>query len=208
MKTIFAAIFLLWSISVCADQTAITDTGDKIILSSDGTWKYANKPQNAPRAIERNTRRFEAAKDSTFLLKSTRNNSGYLINPAKWSFEKTDAAQAREYRFQLKGKDLYGMAITEGIQIPLENLVEIALSNAQSAAQDAKLIMKEYRVVNGKQIIYMVMDGTLKGIHFTYHGYYYSDSNGSTQLVAYTASNLVQKYKSDMDDFLNGLIIQ
>jgi len=208
MKTLFATVFLLGSISVYADQTAITDTGDKIILNSDGTWKYANKPQSAPKTIEKNTRKFEAAKDSTFLVKSTRNNSGYLINPAKWSFEKTDGAQAREYRFQLKGKDLYAMAITEGIQIPLDNLVDIALTNAQSAAPDAKLVMKEYRVVNGKQIIYMVMDGTLKGIHFPYHGYYYSDSNGSTQLVAYTASNLVHKYKSDMDDFLNGLVIQ
>ena len=52
------------------------------------------------------------------------------------------------------------------------------------------------------------MDGTIQGIKFSYFGYYYSDKSGSTQLLAYTASNLADKYKIEIENFLNGLSIQ
>jgi hypothetical protein len=68
--------------------------------------------------------------------------------------------------------------------------------------------MQEYRVVNGKKLIYMQINGTIKGINFTYNGYYYSNPSGSTQLVAYTAASAVRKYKSEINDFLNGLVTQ
>jgi hypothetical protein len=54
----------------------------------------------------------------------------------------------------------------------------------------------------------MQMNGTIKGVNFTYNGYYFSNSSGSTQLVTYTAANAVAKYKSEINDFLNGLVTQ
>jgi hypothetical protein len=208
MKKLFIATLLLLAATSYASQIAITDTGEKVILNSDGTWVFADSAQKPAKSIETNKKKFEKPKDSTFLLKSTKNNSAFWINTAKWSFEKTEAETAREYQFQLKGKDLYGMAITEGIEIPLESLANLALTNARGAAPDAKLIMQEYRVVNGKKVIYMEIKGTIQGIDFTYHGYYYSNSSGSTQLVTYTATNAVAKYKSEINDFLNGLVTQ
>ncbi len=208
MKKLLVATLLLWASTSYASQTAVTDTGEKIILNSDGTWAYADKAPKPAGKIETNKQKFEKPKDATFLLKSTRNNSAYWLNTVKWSFGKTQADAAAEYRFQLKGKDLYGMAITEGIEMPLESLTDIALTNARSAAPDAKMIMQEYRVVNGKKVIYMEFKGTIKGINFIYHGYYYSNSSGSTQLLTYTAVNTVAKYKSEMDDFLDGLVTQ
>ena len=49
----------------------------------------------------------------------------------------------------------------------------------------------------------MQMDGTIQGIKFSYFGYYYSDKSGSTQLLVYTASNLADKYKIEIENFLN-----
>ena len=208
MKKLFVATLLLLAATSYAGQTAVTDTGEKVILNSDGTWAYADKAPKPAEKIDMNKKKFEKPKDSTFLLKSTRNNSAYWLNTAKWSFAKTQADAAAEYRFQLKGKDLYGMVITEGIEMPLESLAEIAVTNARGAAPDAKMIMQEYRVVNGKKLIYMEFKGTIKGVKFIYHGYYYSNSSGSTQMVAYTAANAVAKYESEMTDFLNGLVTQ
>jgi hypothetical protein len=206
MKKVFAAILLLWAATSYAGQEAVTDTGEKVILNSDGTWVYADKAPKPVKRIETNKQKFEKPKDATFLVRSTRNNSAYWINSAKWSFKKTEGDAAAEYQFQLKSRDLYGMAVTEGIEMPLESLADTALANARSAAPDAKMIMQEYRVINGKKVVYMVINGTIKNVNFTYHGYYFSNSSGSTQLVAYTASNAVGKYTAEINDFLNGLV--
>jgi hypothetical protein len=210
MKKIFIATLLLLLAATCyAGQKAITDTGEQVILNSDGTWVYADKTGKKPeQKIETNKASFQTPKGSNFLLKSSRNNSAYWINPEKWTFKKTKENASAEYSFQLKGKDLYAMAITEGIEIPLDTFAEIAVSNARDAASNATLARKEYRVVNGKKVIYLEINGTIKGIDFSYLGYYYSNAAGSTQFVTYTSTKALDKYRSEMIDFLNGLDAQ
>ena len=208
MKKLFVTIILLLAATSYASQKAITDTGEEVILNSDGTWEYSDNAQKAIGTIKTNKKKFERPRDSSFQLKSIKNNSAYWINTNKWSFGKAKNNPQAEYQFQLKGKDLYAMAIAEGVEIPIETLADIALSNARSAAPDAKIVRQEYRVVNGKKVIYMEMNGTIQGIKFTYLGYYYSDASGSTQLIAYTATSVVDKYKSEINDFLNGLVTQ
>lgn len=209
MKKLFlAALLFLFTFTSHAAQKAVTDTGQQVILKNDGTWVYADKAQKFEHEIETNNARFEKAHESTFLLKSSRNKSSFWIDPAKWSFRKPDDDAAVEYRFQLKGKDLYGMAVTEGVDIPLDSLADIALANAQGAAPDAKVIKKEYRTVNGRKVIYMEMKGTIKGINFTYLGYYCASSAGATQFIAYTATSAIAKYNSEIMELLNGLDAQ
>lgn len=208
MKKLFVTILLLLAATSYASQKAITDTGEEVILNSDGTWEYSDNAQKPTKIIETIKKKFERPRNSAFLLKSIKNKSAYWINTNKWSFGKAKNNPQAEYQFQLKGKDLYAMTIAEGVEIPIETLTDIALSNAQSAAPDAKIVRQEYRIVNGKKVVYMEMNGTLQGIKFTYLGYYYSDASGSTQLIAYTATSVVDKYKSEINDFLNGLVTQ
>jgi hypothetical protein len=204
MKIIFITIFILLTTTSYASQKAITDTGEEVILNSDGTWKYTDNSKKADKIIETNKKRFKKPRDSSFLLKSTKSNSAYWINTDKWTFRKATNNAEAEYEFQLKGKDLYGMAVSEGVHIPVKSLTDIALSNAKGAAPDTEIVKKEYRYVNGNKVIYMEMNGTIQGIKFTYLGYYYSDASGSTQLITYTGTSLVDKYKSEINDFLNG----
>ena len=208
MKKVLVTILVLLAATSYASQKAITDKGEEVILHDDGTWEYSDKEKKPTKTIETSKEKFEKPKSSSFLLKSTKNNSAYWINTDKWSFEKATGNPAAEYQFKLKGKDLYAMAITEGIEVSLESLADLALTNARNAAPDAKIRTQEYRVVNGNKVIYMEISGTIQGIKFTYLGYYYSDASGSTQLTTYTASNLVDKYKSEINDFLNGLVTQ
>jgi hypothetical protein len=208
MKKVLVTILVLLAATSYASQKAITDKGEEVILHDDGTWEYSDKEKKPTKTIETSKEKFEKPKSSSFLLKSTKNNSAYWINIDKWSFEKATGNSAAEYQFKLKGKDLYAMAITEGIEVSLESLADLALTNARGAAPDAKIVRQEYRVVNGNKVIYMEISGTIQSIKFTYLGYYYSDASGSTQLTTYTASNLVDKYKSEINDFLNGLVTQ
>jgi len=90
----------------------------------------------------------------------------------------------------------------------MEELVKIALENAKSVAPNIKIKKQEYRVVNGNRVIYMEMEGILQGMKVTYLGYYFSNETGSTQYLTFTGSNLVNKYRKDIDNFLNGFTIQ
>lgn len=209
MRIIFGMILVLMAASAIAGQRAITDTGDEVLLNENGTWQYINNPEkNKLLQIPTNDKLFEKPSNATFLLKSTKNNSAIWIDAKKWSFTKSAAGENSEYEFELKGTDLYGMALNESIPMPLEALANIAFDNALAAAPDAKIISKEYRVVNGQKIIYMQMDGTMEGVPFTYRGYYFSNDKGATQFITYTATSLVEKYAMDIEEFLNGLTSQ
>jgi hypothetical protein len=208
MKFFYLLLAALIAPSCYAAQKAITDTGDEIIIYSNGTWKYADDRQSAPVGIETNQTRFVKPKEATFLLKSKKNRSAFWLNTDKWSFKRSQKNADAEYAMQLKGKDLYGLAIAEEVQIPIESLADIALENARNVAPDIHMVKKEYRTVNDNKVIFMQMSGTMQGMKISYLGYYYSDKSGSTQYITYTASNLVDKYRADINDFLNGLVQQ
>ena len=69
-------------------------------------------------------------------MKSKRTDIGFWLNPKKWSFSKSIDNPDAEYEVELKGEDLYGMIITEKIEIPLKTLKNIAVDNARLAAPD------------------------------------------------------------------------
>jgi len=204
MKLMLTILLLALSMPSLSSQRAITDTGDEVILNDDGTWELDKN--NTATSITENKEIFIKPKKSSFLLKSKKNKSAYWINTNKWTFKKATNNPDAEYELQLKNGDLYGMTISEEIEIDLEELANLAISIAKGSAPDLKVVTKEYRIVNGKKVIFMEMRGTLQGIKFTYLGYYFSDKSGSTQLVTYTETNLVNKYKKDVFDLLNGLV--
>lgn len=201
-----AALTLLLSISCFAESMkGITETGDEVILRDDGTWSYVNPSEVEVEEITTNPNKFVKSKRNSFAVKSKKNKSEVWIDAKRWSFEKS-ASGATEYEFELKGEDAYAMMINEAIEMELESLANVAVENARAAAPDVKVINKEYRYVNGKKVIFMQMNGTMSGIKFTYLGYYYSSPSGMTQLVAYTGTSLVDKYKAELENFLNGLV--
>lgn len=205
MKIFYISIILLISSISHAAQQAVTDTGEVVILNDDGTWKYSSEPEKAFVKLTTNKQVFKKPKNSSFQLKSTKNDSVFWLNTKKWAFTKETNNKEAEYEFKLKGEDLYAMAITEAVEIDVNSLTDIALSNAKIAAPDVQVINKEYRVVNNKKVIYMEIKGTIQSIKFTYLGYYYTSPSGSTQLIVYTGTNLVSKYRNEINDMLNGL---
>ncbi len=208
MKEYLVLAICLLSFTVHANQRAVTDEGDIVILNSDGTWEYESPNSNPTAEIPFNTETFKKGKNSTFTLKSKVNNSKFSFDPKIWSFKKGDGSNQHEYVFQLKDGDLYGTAITEGIEIELASFPQLALQNAKDAAPDARITKQEYRNVNGNKVMYVEIDGTMQGIKFKYLGYYFSNSTGSTQFLTYTGTSLVNRYRSDIENFLNGFELQ
>lgn len=193
-----------------ASQNAVTDNGSVVLLNDDGTWRYiSNESDKSATNIAFNKGLFQKAGNQTFQLKSSKNRSAVWLDPRKWIFQKPDTGtSSAEYRFQLKAGDLYGMLITEQIEVELDRLPQLAFDLLRRTAPNARLVSQEYRTVNDYKIVKMRVDASVQGINMSYIGYYTSDKSGSTQFVTYTATNLVEKNTPEIDEFLNGLTRQ
>lgn len=204
---ILTILFILAFATLCfADKKAVTETGEEVILHDNGTWEKVLKSSKKDDSTSTNKELFNKNDDATFQLKSTVNNATIYINPKKWSFAKSKRGNAVEYELQMTDSDLRAMLVTERIEVPLENLAQLALENARKVSPDIYFVTREYRIVNGKKVIMAQMNGTVSGIKFTYLGYYYSDEKGSTQIVTYTSQNLFPEYREEAEKFLNGLL--
>ncbi|MCC5946463.1 MAG: hypothetical protein JJT94_16140 [Bernardetiaceae bacterium] len=210
-KIIFTAVMLFSIHLTNAQINAITETGDEVILYNDGTWKYLDDKGAAgeiavDKKIYVNDKKITVEKESSFLVKSNKLNIGVWINPKKWTFAKGKDNDAQEFQFQMKGNDLYAALITEKIQIPVESLRELVVINAKSVANDIEVVKEEYRNVNGVQVLMLKMIATMQGVRFIYCGYYYSNANGTVQLITYTGENLFENYLTEIELLLNGLV--
>ena len=209
MKRATLFILCMLAISIAqAQQKAITERGEQVILHADNTWEYLPGEEFLETEIPTNPEKFEKDEASSFLLKSSNFNIGFWVNPKTWTFIKsTDPQTAAEYEFELKGEDLYGIAITEKIEIPLTTLKQLAIENARSIAPDMKIVKEEYRNVNGLEVLLLMMHGNMQGIKFAYYGYYYSNENGTVQFITFTSQNLMDKLIEESESLLNGLVL-
>ncbi len=55
-----------------ANQKAVTDTGEEVILYSNGTWQYTNNLNHETNEITTNPKTFTKPIDSTFLFTNVR----------------------------------------------------------------------------------------------------------------------------------------
>ena len=211
MRKIFCiASIIIFTQAVHAQIKAITDDGRQVILYADGTWRYEDSlASNLIDTIPLSTKKFTKTTSQTFLVKSKLYNVGVYINPAKWRFEaKGNDNGPSEYQFTLKSGGGYAMMINEKIGVDLSALKNVALINARNAAPDARIVSSEYRIVNGKKILCLRIKATIQSIKFEYFGYYFSNENGTTQLLCYGAEKDVEDavQKGEYETFLNGFV--
>lgn len=210
MRTVILLLFACTTAatSLHAQRKAVTENGDQVILYDDGTWKAVtdSTADSDTVKIATNPKPFAKEASSSFLVKSaTAPPVAVWIDATKWTFVKKKEGP-QEYAFEMKSGDLYGMLISEKIELPLEKLREVAVENARNAAPDMRVTHLEYRTVNGLKVLNMEMRGSTSGVHFVYYGYYYTDTNGTYQLVVFTAEKLWDNTnKAKAEAFLNGL---
>jgi hypothetical protein len=116
--TIIFCLFAIISHKGFSQIQAVTDKGDQVFLYDDGTWKYANDSSEAEeKEIPLSNMAYGKNEKSTFEVKSTKVNAGVFINTKEWAYKKNPIADAQEYSFQGRGKDIYAMIITEITEI-------------------------------------------------------------------------------------------
>lgn len=195
-------------INALAQINAVTENGDPVLLYEDGTWEYTKKSDFDSTSIETyvNPEKFKKTDAASFLVKSNVFNIGVWINPKEWTFSKETDNEDAEYEFNIKNKDIYGMMISENIEIPIETLSGIAYDNAAAVAEEIEIIKKEKRNINGKDVLMLQMNAKIQGIKIVYCGYYFSNENGTVQLLTYTGQKIFENNQEKIFEFLNGFV--
>ncbi|MFO1372841.1 MAG: hypothetical protein U1F42_10785 [Candidatus Competibacteraceae bacterium] len=151
MTTATAALILLMSFPVLAQEKAVTESGKKILLYPDGTWKPEQTSSEAP------TKSGAYSRPVSATAKADINRGKYFIyyDPKKW--RQKGSEEGGRSSFEYIHGDCGAIIIAERLQIPLESLKEIAIQNAKKAAPDASVSSEEMRTVNGKQVLVLQM---------------------------------------------------
>lgn len=199
-RLILTPIIITLAAGLAFSQTPLrarTESGREVILSPDGTWKYAaEEPHSvAPRSTAGKT-----------LFKAPQGNFGIWYDPAKWSVRQ-DADSEGRIHFKLKRGDAYALVLIEEIPVPTRNLKGIALANAKEAAPDAKITFEGTTTIDGKDVLILKIEGTVQEIPFRYYGYYFGGQKGTIQVLTFTGQAIFQKYEDEFTEFLNGLVI-
>ncbi|MEO8028742.1 MAG: YbjN domain-containing protein, partial [Bryobacteraceae bacterium] len=108
-------------------------------------------------------------------------------------------------QFESLGGDAYAKVISEKAKIPKNSLREVAVENARKADPNIKVILKEERIVNGRHVGVMQMDGVVKNLPIVYYGYYYGGSSGSVQVVCFTLKGAFEENLARFTELLDGL---
>ncbi len=206
--TILFIFLLVNSISLFSQTSAVTDKGEEVILYDNGTWTYKNPDTKSSWNTRIDTVIMNKDASSSFLVKGEKFNYGIWLNPKKWKFKKSDGSDGpTELKFSLIGEDAYAMIVAERIEVPMNDLKELAFKNALKVSPDVRIVYEDIRKINGLLVNCMEMEGTISGIKFSYFSYYYSSPSGTIQFVSYTSQNLLKKYKPELEKLLNGLVV-
>ena len=205
-KLSFFIFFILFYAGSFAQINAVTETGDKVLLSSDGTWKYEEEIKNTD-STKTNPESFIKSADANFLLKSKISPIAFWINPKNWNFQKSVGDDASEYSFSLKENSaIGGMVVVEPLGMDLKSLRKISLENINKQSSKFSIVTEEYRTVNGLKVLLIKCDAVIQGIQIIYTNYYYTDSVSTVQFDTYMPKNVAAKYAVTVEAFLNGLV--
>ena len=173
-----------------------------LILSACTTKATTEQTEKKPETVS-----LSKPEAASLQLKSAINSSVIFINEDKWQYQKvTKEGSATEFNFQIKDnrKDvIVGRMITEKISPDLQFLTKVAFDNAAKADPDAQILRKEFRNINGNEVIYMEMAVNTDSTPFTIYGVYHSNKDGATQLLGVSESTTPEVIK-EIQDFLSG----
>ena len=173
-----------------------------LALSACATQTTTEQTENIPKIVT-----ISKSKAANFQLKSAVNSSVVFLNEDKWLYEKVpEEGSATEYNFQVKDNSkgvILGRMITEKVSPDLQLLTKAAVANAAKADSNVHILKKEFRKINGNDVIYMEMAVNPDGTPFTIYGVYHSNKYGSTQLLGVSESKTPEVLR-EIQDFLSG----
>jgi hypothetical protein len=213
-QLLFAFFAFIFAIEIAsAQEYAVTETGDTIIIFMDGTWTYADGTVsnlfNFEIKFDTSDQEYTVLPSAHKTIKSDLEFFKVLYDPNTWKrIPPGELNDEAEMAFEGNGFDAYGVVISEEVEIGSENIFKIAMDNmAEFLGSQPEVLTAEIRKVNGTELILGIFKLEFEGMKITYQAYYYSSPKGTVQFTTWTGSNVYEKYSSKLDELLNGLII-
>ncbi|MGA8011616.1 MAG: hypothetical protein WB949_04230, partial [Candidatus Acidiferrales bacterium] len=182
MKPMLAlTVMMMLSMASAAAQSttnATTTDGKKVILSKDGTWKYASAADASQPAAALT---YEKPSTASAVLVLNKGAASFSYDASKWTPSKQDDADKTEWHHT--SGDLYGLIISERLETSPEALKAVALKNLKAAASSFTVLQEEKRLVNGSQVTYLEFEAVVSDVTFIWEGYYYAGPAGTIQVV-------------------------
>lgn len=166
-------------------------------LTNASVQNTALEYNNAPPPVSEST-----SKLTTVQL--LRGHAALHYDPAQWQVDTQNAVEAGGSQYVHHSGELYMRVIPERIQIGLETLAAVGLSNVQKIDPAAVVTRQGSQRVNDLDMAFREIDATVSGIPVTYYAYYYSDPAGSVQLVGWTGRSLMPEYRGTIEQFVSG----
>jgi hypothetical protein len=198
-------MFIIGSTIAAQDILASIQTGETVILHSDGTWEYQNHDvitQNIPESINQ----YYTPKEADKFISNGYVTANLWYDSKKRKYQRTGNLPL-EYYLIFSAGDLYVGFMSEEIQIYIQNLHENLIEKGRNGGTNFVILKDEIRKVNDIAMGYLEFKFYLKGTIWVYTYDYWSGEKGNVVVYAVTSENLYQKKKPDIDNILNGLVI-
>jgi hypothetical protein len=112
------------------------------------------------------------------------------------------------YQFAHSSNAAYIKVIAEKAEIPLDKMFGIALANARKFDPAVKEVRRGWRLVNGTKLALLEFDATVNSVNVRYYAHYYSDDNGTVQILGWCMRDVIDSYRDKIDSFVSGFEIR
>jgi hypothetical protein len=205
---IIFSLFINFQIS--NEEYATTESGKKVLLHDNGTWEYyvGKKEEKQEEKIEVIEEEFTKSENVKTEVKGSRKTYSIWYNDSKWAVSKINSKNNNiEYSFSNKDKDITAMMIYEKTKIQIDTLKKLVLFNANSDGVNVKLLKTEIRTVNNNKLHLIKYSTIVQGYKHIFYGYIFSNKKGSYQFITNTEAVLFDEVKDDIEELINGLVI-
>ena len=123
--------------------------------------------------------------------------------PADWEEQDIDVGGGRQ--FLNEQEEILLTTIEERFQIPIEAMYEIVLENAEDTGAEVTEIRRGERNINGERMGFVEWRSVFNGFDLTYLSHFYSDAEGSVQVIAWTSSNIFEDRRDSIELLASGI---
>jgi hypothetical protein len=184
--------------------------GLSVILLAAAQTLAAGRPQeSSPATLQPNTgsaSEYKKSPSAKTKIKAPFGEFVLWVDAKKWKQQTVNDVPGALQFSNVNGEG-YARVISERISASTDSLSEIALINAKRADPDARIVFKEKRLVNGRQVLALKIEATIKDIPFRFYSYCYGGTSGTIQVVAFTTTGAFDRNANEFTAFLNGLEI-
>ena len=218
--SVLALLALLAGSASAQDIRATTDDGRTVLLRADGTWTFE---------ITRLTQREDEIVVDLSAPPPGQGNAGpppppmpprtllggdgaYQIryDASRWSEAPNLIPGESEYGFKLPFGAGFAATIYEVMSIPIPTMREIVLSNARQGIGGNVTVVNEEHVKvpgGGKALRLEFRVISPEGLDVTMVNLMHSNEQGTLQVVTWTTTDLMERYRDELRRFQDGLSI-